>query len=191
MKQLIFCLFLLFFLNVYSHAAIPTDVSPEKLVHQINVTDSYRWSPEHSKYVLLNTQLDFKTMVQQAEPSVRANVVDEGIVSDISKNSKRYLSVHTNTVYFESEASDKVVIDAKLSDDKKKLLVYFSEKRKTDLLKGMLAVVNVGLTQTDSYKTQFSDYECTVQNSKLVCSINYVLKKNLNPEITESNSARL
>ena len=191
MKQLIFCFFLLFSLSAYTYAAIPTDAPSENLVHQVNVTDSYKWSPEHSKYVLLNTQVNFKTIVQQAEPSIRNTVVDEGNVSDVSKNSTRYLSVNPNTVYFESEASEKVAVKAKLSADKKKLAVYFSKQRKNNLLEGMLAVVDIGPTQTDSYKTQSSNYVCQVQNLRLVCSINYVLKKDLNPEVTEPTSARL
>ena len=194
MKQLVFCFFLLFLLNAYSYAAIRTDISSENLkllVHQVNVTDSYRWSSKHSKYVLLDTQVNFKTIVQQTESIVRADIVDEGNVSAVSEDSTRYLSVNPDKVYFESGASKKVTVNATLSEDKKKLSVRFSKAKKDDLLKGMLAVVDIGLTQTDSYKTQSSDYECEIQKSQLICSISYVLKKSLAPEATEPTSASL
>ena len=194
MKHLVFCFFFLFLLNAYSYAAIPADISSENLqslVHQVNVTDSYKWSPEHSKYVLLDTQVAFKTMVQQTEPIARDDIVDEGNVSAVSEGSTRYLSVNPNKVYFESGTSKRVAVNAKLSEDKKKLSVRFSKAKKDDLLKGMLAVVDIGPTQTDSYKTQSSDYECEVQKSQLICSISYVLKRDLNQEVTEPTSARL
>lgn len=196
MKQLVFCFFFLFVLNAYSYAAIPTDIpseNPQRLIHEVNVTDSYQWSSEHSKYVLLDTQVNFKTIVQPKEFSDEdgGNVVDEGNISAVSDNNARYLSVNPNKVFFESESAEKVAVNARLSDDKKKLSVQFSKERKEDLLKGILAVVDIGPIQTDSYKTQSSDYECKVQNAKLICSINYVLKKDSNSEAAEPTSAKL
>ena len=177
-KHLLFCFFCLFSINAYS--AIAPDVSESlQLTLKARVTDTYVWSDELNKYSLQNSQFTFKVLkAGENTDSELNNVIDQGGVTDISSTATRYLSVSSNQVRFESieegKQKKRMILKAQLSDSKEQLLVYLSEKRKGDILSGLLVAADVKFDLQNGQQNSSSDYSCGIKDKKLICTIDYL-----------------
>ena len=138
--------------------------------------DTYIWSDKDRKYGLENSQFTFK-ILKEAEDS-ELDILNQGDIKDVSNTITRYLYVLPDHVHFESveegRVKNKTVLKSQLSDNKEKLLVYFSEQRKNDILSGLLLASDIKLDPQKNQKDSFSDYSCEIKNKKLICVINYL-----------------
>ena len=192
MKQVLCCFFYLIPLTAgsvvaYSPSSLPKDV---ELVLQARVTDVYDWSEENKRYNLQNSQFDFQVL-SASDGNKIDNVLHKDTIADTPKKDTRYLTVSSPySVHFESVESFSVkqmVVKAKMSDNKEKLSVYFSEKGKNHILAGMLLAAGVDFPVQRS-RSVSSDYDCHVQNKQLACSISYRLTKELKSDEVEPSS---
>ena len=156
-----------------------TDGLGSSVVLKVSVTDVYVWSGDREMYRLLSNQFDFKGLAgQDSQP------VTNSVTTKATKESTRYMSVFVDRVQFVDVAGKTVVVQAQLADNREELAVYFSEERKKDILKTLLektGVLRAFLEKTgvnfpvESQQTS-SHYECSIQNKRLVCVLNYALK---------------
>lgn len=182
MKQILYCFFYLIPLvagSVVAHSLTsPKDVV---FVLKARVTDSYNWSEKERKYSLETSQFDL-TISSGVESDKIHTVLHKDSITDTSKKDVRYLSVYPpDKVHFETVSSaslKKMVVKAKISDDKEKLYVYFPNKSKSNILSGMLLEAGVDFPVQLNGGTS-SDYNCYVANKQLVCKMNYRLTRQL------------
>lgn len=176
-KHLLFCFFCLFSINAYSAIAPDVPESPQRTL-KARVTDTYVWSDELNKYSLQNSQFTFKVLKADENTDSELNIIDQGGVTDISNIATRYLSVSSNQVRFESieegKQKKRVTLAAQLSDNKEQLLVYLSEKRKGDILSGLLLAADVKFDLQNGQQNSSSDYRCGIKDKKLICTIDYL-----------------
>ena len=186
MKQIFVYVFFLL-ISPVSSALIPDSGvnTPEgSLVLKASVTDVYDWSERHKRYSLKESLFSFKILEDRSggespDPAVSDDLelVDEGnITQTLQPGSARYLYVsRQNRVSLESANGRKVMIKSKLSKDRGALDIYFSQKRKLEILQSLLAEAEVEVSSPGESEQTASDYSCKLnETQQLICSINYV-----------------
>jgi hypothetical protein len=180
MKQLFSCFFYFILFATYpvvAHSVLEKASDPV-FVLMASVIDSYEWSEAKQKYSLRNSEFTFQVR-QKMEGDSPSDVVHRNSIRDTPNRDVRYLSVSSpEVVYFESVVSSvwkKMVVKAKMFEEKERLFVYFSKERKSNILNNMLLAAGVNFSVQENQGTS-SDYYCNVNQGLLVCSISYMKK---------------
>lgn len=163
--------------------------SQQDYVLSARVTDTYTWSEEDKRYSLQSSQFNFQVLLED-QKTKELNLVDSGNVLDRPRQDTRYLYVSSaNIVHFLSAVTKtKKTLDASLSGNRENLTVYLPEKDKDDILSGMMLAVGMDFSINQN-QSQFSDYNCHIENKKLICIIDYVLRqKNIQAVKTSQSS---
>ena len=186
-KKLLFCLFYL--LVVFICPVLLAGFSEQApLIFKAHVQDAYLWSEEEERYHLTSSQFDFKLteLSPERDSSASSKVVAQSSVEAKTKaDNIRYLSVISpKQVAFASSGAEQKHVQARLSDDKESLVVYFSTKDKFAILNGLLTVAPADseiqnlLASTDKKQGMVSNYSCRVlPPNKLLCAMNYYLSQ--------------
>ena len=176
MKQIFVCVFFLIPLIIDSAVAAYSDLPQDSaLVLKARVTDTYDWSEIDKRYSLQNSRFHFKVELESVKDGL-PHLVDEGNITQTAEQNARYLSVSTGQVAIESRSGQKKIVRSQLSDDREELAIYFSKKRKDDILNGLLVAVKVEAPLWQHQSS--SDYGCQVnKNRSLVCSMSYISKR--------------
>ena len=142
-----------------AYASVGSDVQGLRA----QLMDTYTWSEKVKKYSLKSSQFNFSVSLKDGAVPIEGSSVD--------RTGGRYLSVLSKEkVSFAGLGQ----VEASLSADEEVLSIFFSNKKKKEMLKSL--VKSAGYRLPSEKDVFISDYVCTVNEDKaLDCVFNYSL----------------
>ena len=199
-------LFSIFLFPVWANSyGIPADT---QFRIEAQVLDTYHWSVDKERnkeqYNLEKVKMGFQILVVSESEGLSHVVQNESGENKISTFKRSMTVFPNNEVLFEMppiiKPDDRSMLDrdsplfqdpddaplkevfarSSLSEDQERLSVYFEDNKKKGVLVSMLYSYNVILPLHNiNPQISSSDYQCRIQNGKLLCSIDYVFNMSL------------
>ena len=177
-------LFFLFYLVSSICLAVPTSlgVTAESsyqapFVLTAKAQNLYAWSKDLSQYSLKQSAFAVQLVDSRGQVVVQKNATEKANPDEV-----RHLSVSPDQVSFTSSDNEKVTFKAKLSKDRKSLVIDLPEHVKFGVFSGVLALVKdssaikqiLSAEDEDLNQDMESSYSCRIQPPhNLLCTISY------------------